>query len=211
MIVAAHATVRSCDHLKRFEDFPPFADEAVVNRFSNSNSVAQGDGNTDGRLQVFAVSGTLCPEKTGAQHSFGKKAFSLIEVLFAVAIVGVLVVTLYIAMANSIPMVRSCQENEIVTQILTEKLDTIRLYNWTQITNTWVPNKFIVGIDPLNTNSMPYYTGTVSIVEAPIAEPYKSELLQVTVTVDWLSNQRPQSQSMVTYVAKYGLQTYIMR
>ena len=108
-------------------------------------------------------------------------------------------------------MVRSCQENERVTQILSEKLDTLRLYNWNQIRSRFVPTNFVVGIEPLLTNSTPYYTGTISIVTAPISESYKSNLLQVTVKVDWVSGSRPQSQSMVTYVAKYGLQTYIMR
>ncbi len=138
-------------------------------------------------------------------------AFTLMEVLFASVIVGVLIVALYSAMANSIPMVRSCQENERVTQMLAEKLDTIRLYNWTQITNGFVPSTFLVGVDPSKTNSTPYYTGTVSIVRAPITEMYSNNLLQVTVTVNWVSNRRPQSQSMTTYVAKYGLQSYIMR
>ena len=140
-------------------------------------------------------------------------AFSLMEVMFSVVIVGVLVVALYSAMASAIPMVRACQENEHVTQILSEKLDTIRLYNWNQINEPgrFVPTNFVVGIEPMLTNSRPFYTGTISVVEAPIPEGYASNLLQVTVTVDWVSGSRPQSQSMVTYVAKYGLQTYIMR
>jgi hypothetical protein len=74
-----------------------------------------------------------------------------------------------------------------------------------------VPANFTVGRDPLDTNSAPFYTGTVSIVQAPITEGYGSNLLQVTVSVDWVSNSRPQQQSMFTYVAKYGLQSYIMR
>lgn len=140
-----------------------------------------------------------------------RAAFTLIEVLVSVVIVGVLIIALYSALASAIPMVRSCQENERVTQILSEKLDTIRLYNWNQVRSKFVPTNFVVGIDPLLTNSTPYYTGTISIVTAPISEVYQSNLLQVTVKVDWVSGSRPQTQSMVTYVAKYGLQTYIMR
>jgi hypothetical protein len=135
----------------------------------------------------------------------------LIEVVFAVAIVGVLVITLYGALASSVALVRSCQENERVTQILSEKMDTVRLYNWTQMTNGFVLTNFVVGIDPLRTNSLPYYTGQITIVQAPIPESYRSNMLQVTVAVGWVSNMRPQSRSMSTYVAKYGLQPYIMR
>jgi hypothetical protein len=128
-----------------------------------------------------------------------------------VAIVGVLVITLYGALASSVTLVRACQGNERVTQILSDKMDTVRLYNWTQMTNGFVLTNFVLGIDPLDSASRPYYTGTIAIVQAPIPEIYKTNLLQVTVTVDWVSDSRPQTRSMSTYVAKYGLQTYIMR
>jgi len=155
------------------------------------------------------------PSGSGNCHGARRKfsAFSLVEVLFSVVIVGILVVALYSALASAVPMVRSCQENEIVTQILSEKLDTIRLYNWNQINDLgrFMPTNFVLGIDPLKPNSTNYYTGSISIVKAPIPEGYRDNLLEVTVTVDWVSGRRPQRQSMVTYVAKYGLQTYIMR
>ena len=143
-----------------------------------------------------------------------RKAFTMIEVLFASAIVGGLVVALYAALGSSVPMLKAIQENEQVTQILSEKMDVVRLYNWEQITNRaqpFVPMSFVVGIEPWNTNSTPYYTGTISIAQAPITESYRANLLQVIVTVNWVSNNRPQSESMMTYIAKFGLQGYIMR
>ena len=141
-----------------------------------------------------------------------RRGFTLIEVIFAVAIVGVLVISLYGSLATSVALVRSCQENERVTQILSEKMDTVRLYNWTQMTNGFVLTNFILGINPLDSGSLPYYTGRISIVNAPISESYSSNLLQVTISVDWVSGgTRPQSRMMNTYVAKYGLQSYIMR
>jgi prepilin-type N-terminal cleavage/methylation domain-containing protein len=138
-------------------------------------------------------------------------AFSLLEVIFAVAIVGVLVITLYGALAGSVTLVKSCQENERATQILSEKMDTIRLYNWTQMTNGFVPTNFVAGIDPLAAGSPAYYTGRIVIAHAPLTESYRSNILQVTVSVNWVSDSRPQSRSMSTFVAKYGLQSYIMR
>src|SRR5947207_9966580 len=96
--------------------------------------------------------------------------FTLVEVMFAAAIVGGLVVALYAALGSSVPMLQAIQENEQVTQILSEKMDVVRLYNWPQITNRaepFVPTAFIVGVEPWNTNSRPYYTGTISIAQAP--------------------------------------------
>jgi prepilin-type N-terminal cleavage/methylation domain-containing protein len=163
------------------------------------------------RTNLIARQSMFHGQECGLVRRIGQSAFTMVEVMFSMAIVGVLIVALYSALASAVPMVRSCQENERVTQILSEKLDTIRLYNWTQMTNGFVKTNFVVGIEPILTNSRPYYTGTVSIVQAPISEVYRSNLLQVTVKVDWVSGSRPQSQSMVTYIAKYGLQTYIMR
>lgn len=141
-----------------------------------------------------------------------RAAFTLVEVLFAMAIIGILIVTMYAAIANSASWVRLCQENETVTQILSEKLDTIRLYNWDQInSNGFVPANFTVGIDPLQTNSRPYYTGTVQIIQAPISETYKTSLVQVTVNVAWVSGSRPQNRSMSSFVTSYGLQSYVNR
>ncbi len=143
--------------------------------------------------------------------SGGKVAFTLVEVLVSVGIIGVLVMALYAALNSSIYMVRSCQENERVTQILSDKMDTVRLYNWNQITNRFVLTNFVLGIDPLDVNSRPHYTGRLVIAYAPITEAYRTNLLHVTVTVDWMAGKRPQSRSMSTFVAKYGLQSYIMR
>ena len=136
-------------------------------------------------------------------------AFSIIEAVVTVAIMGLLFVVFYAAIPTTMSLVKLCRENERVTQILTEKFETIRLYNWDQVnSNGFIPSTFIVGIDPTVSNSLPYYTGTVTIVQAPITEPYQSNLLQVAVQVNWSSGQRLQTRSMISYFSKYGLQTY---
>ena len=133
-------------------------------------------------------------------------AFTMMEVVFAMAIIGFLVVALYAAIATSVGLVKSCQENERVTQILSEKMDTIRLYNWDQIrSNGFVATNFTVVADPLSANSTPYYTGQIAVVQAPVGSLYRSNLLQVTVNVNWVSGSRPQNRSMTTFVARYGL------
>ena len=129
------------------------------------------------------------------------------------SIVGILIVALYAAIATSTSWVRICQENEKVTQIMSEKLDTLRLYNWDQLTasNGFIQTNFVVGIDPTQTNSTPYYTGRLFIVKNPVTEPYQSNLLRVTVQVKWVSGLRPQVRSNTTFVAQYGLNSYVVR
>ena len=94
---------------------------------------------------------------------------------------------------------------------MSEKLDTIRLYNWTQLnSNGFVQTNFTVGIDPALTNSPAYYTGRVVLVKNPVAETYRSNLVQVTVNVAWVSSSgRAQNRSMSTFVTTYGIQSYV--
>jgi len=134
------------------------------------------------------------------------------EPLFAMVVVSVLIGALYAAMTSSVSLVRKCQENERATQILTEKTEVIRLYNWDQINNpTFVPTNFTLPFDPLATNSTAFFTGKVSIAQAPISESYSNSLLAVTVRLQWTSGKILQTRKMSTYVAKYGLQSYIFR
>jgi prepilin-type N-terminal cleavage/methylation domain-containing protein len=154
------------------------------------------------------------PARTAAPRRslYSSAAFTLVEVMFAMVIVGFLVVALYAAIATSASWVRLCQENEAATQILSEKLDTIRLYNWDQIrSNGFIQTNFTVGIDPIQTNNTPYYTGTVAIVTNAITETYKTGLVQVTVKLDWVSGNRPQTRSMTTFVNVYGIQSFVNR
>jgi Tfp pilus assembly protein PilV len=139
------------------------------------------------------------------------RAFSLIEVCISIVLVALLFVGIYGAVASSMSIVKLCQENERATQILSGKLDTIRLYNWEQLTNRFVPVRFTERFDVLDTNSALFYTGSVSIVEAPVHSKYSSNVMEVSVELTWTSAKRPQSRIMSTYVAKYGLQKYIMR
>lgn len=132
------------------------------------------------------------------------------EVLISIVVISVLCIGIYGAVASSISIVRVCQDNERATQILSEKLDMVRVYNWQQLTNGFMPTTFTERLDALNTNSILYYTGTISIVQAPITENYRSNLMQVKVDLQWTSAKRPQARSMTTYVAKYGLQSYIL-
>ena len=140
-------------------------------------------------------------------------AFSMVEVLFAMLIVGVMVVALYAALATSTSWLRDSQENQTVSQIMSEKLDTIRLYNWDQInSNGFIQTNFTVGIDPAVTNSTAYYTGRVVMLKNPVAEIYWSNLVQVTVNVAWVSPAgRAQNRSMSTFVTTYGIQSYVNR
>jgi type II secretory pathway pseudopilin PulG len=174
-----------------------------------SISVGRASGPMD---RKSAIHDSFCCEQNG-RHASSRggraRGFTVIEAVVTVAIMGLLFVVFYSAIPTTMSLVKLCRENERVTQILTEKFETIRLYSWDQVnSNGFIPAAFTVGIDPSVANSLPYYTGTVTIVQAPIAESYQTNLLQITVEVNWVSCQRLQTRTMSSFFSKYGLQTY---
>ena len=139
------------------------------------------------------------------------------ETLIAMGIFGLAFMSLFAALNSGVSTVRSTRETVRATQILEEKLDTIRLYTWNQVTSGYVTNVFYVPFCP--TNNLPRavrpagagctYTGIVSIVDAPITESYKTNLKQITIDLYWPSGGHARHARMKTFVARYGMQTYI--
>src|SRR5687767_1468813 len=71
-------------------------------------------------------------------------AFTLLEVMFAVAFIGVAIFSLYIALSSGFRVVEASRENLRATQIVVEKLETIRLYTIGQLTSSnYLPETFI--------------------------------------------------------------------
>lgn len=136
--------------------------------------------------------------------------FSLVESLVGMGLIGVVMVALYSAISTGLFNMRMARENLRATQILLQKTETIRLCNWTQISsNGYVPASFVVAYDPQSTNSGITYTGAVSIVNAVSGVPYSNDLKQVTITLNWVSGKLARQRAMSTYVARYGIQSFI--
>jgi prepilin-type N-terminal cleavage/methylation domain-containing protein len=138
-------------------------------------------------------------------------AFSLIETLVAVALVGVVLVSLYTGISNGFAFAKVTRENLRATQILQEKMETIRLYTWEQLnTPGFVPTNFLEGFYASGTNNGGLtYTGRVIIATAPIGETYASNMKQVTIQLSWKSGTIVRNRQMDTFTAKHGLQNYI--
>ncbi len=147
----------------------------------------------------------------GSQPSNGPAAFSLIEVMVAVAIAGIVFVGVYSSFSTGFAVIQLARENLRGTQILQEKMETIRLYTWDQInTAGFIPANFTdVFYASSNSSSGLIYTGTVAIATAPIAESYSNDMKLVTVEVTWASAHVVRRRQMSTLVSRYGLQNYI--
>ena len=129
------------------------------------------------------------------------------------SIVGVMFVALYSGFSAGFAVVQLSRENLRATQILQEKMETIRLYTWDQInTPGFIPTRFTDTFYPSVTNQTDtglIYTGTVSLATAPITESYSNDLKLITIKVEWSSVGVLRKREMRTLVSHYGLQNYI--
>jgi type II secretory pathway pseudopilin PulG len=157
----------------------------------------------------------LVQEGTGRARKHRLSAFTLAEILVAVLIVGIVSVSLFACFSQGFAAMEASRENLRATQILLQKVETIRLCTWSQLTNM----TFTAYYDPnsANTNaSGVIYTGTVTTNAAsdiPNTAAYKTNICIVNVSLVWtnyiLDRPVPHTRQMQTQVARYGLQNYI--
>src|SRR5215510_15130781 len=116
-------------------------------------------------------------------------AFTLVEVVVGMLVIGISVVALYGAISSAYNTVCFARENLRATEILTEKTEALRLYDWDQITTKgFIPDTFAVPFDPINTNAPgPTYNGRIKIRNFPHAVSYGTDMQLVTIDVQWTS------------------------
>ena len=159
-----------------------------------------------------------------AQNKDGRQsAFTLVEAMVAVLVLGVLGAGLAAAFSSGLSVMDAERDNLRATQIMMQKMETIRLLTWSEGTNsTYAPTNFTDYYDPTGTNSNSsgaVYSGNYSVASAPTNIPgdYSSSMRLVTVTVYWTNypaHGRPpivQSRQMQSLVARYGMQNYIYK
>ncbi|HWQ91972.1 MAG TPA: hypothetical protein VN673_09895 [Clostridia bacterium] len=151
---------------------------------------------------------------------WGERAYSVVEVVIAVFLLGTLTVALFGAFSTGLSAVQASRENMRATQILMQKMEAIRLFTWQQSTNrTLAATNFTDWYDPLGTNSNGggvLYRGVVTVGPAPASIPadLRSDLRLVTVTLHWTNHIGHsagilQKREMETLIAREGLQNYI--
>ena len=139
-------------------------------------------------------------------------AFTIVEVGIAVAIVGTLVVTLYTAIGFSFRTLQVTRTELRATQIMVEKLEAIRLYQWSQLLDTnFTPRTFTDYYYPASiaTNQGIRYDGTLSVDTVTFSNSYADCLRAVTIEVKWNDGGRSHARQMTTFVASNGFQRYV--
>jgi prepilin-type N-terminal cleavage/methylation domain-containing protein len=161
----------------------------------------------------------------------GTAGFTITELVIATAIISIAFVSLYAGIASSFSVLSIARENLRANQIMVEKLETIRLYNWDQInSNGFITPTFeapffptvITNMTGTNPDGTPIYTsytngmsggvtyfGTVEITNAPVSSAYATNMRLVTVSLVWTNGNVPRHRTMQTLISANGLQDYI--
>src|ERR1051325_3009125 len=89
--------------------------------------------------------------KLSLSSRFSQKlaAFSLVEAVVGMGVIGTVVGALMSGITTGTFTMRMARENLRATQIMLEKVETIRLYSWEQIkTPNFIPSSFTATYDP---------------------------------------------------------------
>ncbi len=164
--------------------------------------------------------------RTAPRRWRGDAAYTLAELWVAFAVIAITAVALFAAFSSGFAMVGLEREDLRATQIMTRRLEGIRLCTWSQLPTN--PINFVDYYNPSGTSNNTagtVYSGTLTVtnVTADIltsSPSYLGNMRLVTVEIKWTnyssgmfksSYGRPveRKRTMQTLVARYGLQNYI--
>ncbi len=141
---------------------------------------------------------------------------TLTEVVMATGIIAITGAGVISSINYGLCIMRIARENQRATQVMLEKLEAIRLYNWTQVTNAgFIPTSFTAVYDPTspaNSQGTIYY-GSMSVTAPAFTGTtpnYAPNLRQFNVSLNWTnSGGISHHRSLSTYVAQNGVQNYV--
>jgi type II secretory pathway pseudopilin PulG len=149
-----------------------------------------------------------------------QSAFTLVEVMMGTAVMVVVFVTIFGVMTEGLFVTQTSRENLRATQIMVDKMEGIRLFSPTQLTNNaFLLQSFTNWFCETNNIGMPnvqgygvMYTGTIAISNVLFSTSYTSNMQQVTINISWVSTGQgniAHSRSMSTFYANQGLYNYV--
>ena len=129
----------------------------------------------------------------------------MVEVVIATWVLTIVAVGLFGAFSFGFATIRIAEEDLGADRIMVQKLETLRVYDWSKITSGYIPTNLIASS---GTNGGPAYDVAIAIDPAPLMESYTNDLRQVTVSLSWNSGGLTRRRSMTTLVSRNGIQTY---
>ena len=149
--------------------------------------------------------------------SGNQAAYTLVEVVFASAIIALLFVTVHLGIAFGFSVSRAERENLRATQVILERMEGIRLFTFDQLSDANLnPTSFTKSYYPPSLGGQSpgiTYTGTVTIASSITLDPpatYSDDMKKITVQLDWNSSNVHRTRSLTTYAARNGIQNYVI-
>ena len=158
-------------------------------------------------------------QQTPARKAKGASnaAFTLVETMVSVILSAIMLSSLYACLASGIAIERITSEDLRATQILVQRLERVRLCSFDQVTDPdYNPRTSTESYNPggaaRGTGGAVYsitFTPSVPAV-GTLPESYRTNMLLVTVGATWKSGEVQRSRSMQTWVARSGIETYVV-
>ena len=139
---------------------------------------------------------------------------TLVDVIMAVGIIAVMCLGLVGSLSYGFYTMGTTRENQRATQIMLETVETIRLYNWSQVnSNGFIPSTFTGVYDPqapVGQQGITYY-GKISTFNATnIGGPAVStNLMVMKMSMTWTNRGIPHTRTTSTLIARDGIQNYV--
>jgi prepilin-type N-terminal cleavage/methylation domain-containing protein len=148
-----------------------------------------------------------------------RRAFTIVEVLVAVTIMGMAIAALMVATSSGLRTIKQAREDLRATQIMAQRLETIRLLTWKQLNDTKYFNTdiFTDYYDADKSTGTVYY-GKCELLSCPYSVDYASSLKTVRITLTWTNGVLSTNgvrfpyahfRTNDTLVCSNGLQSYI--
>jgi len=141
-----------------------------------------------------------------------RSGFTLVELMVSISIIAISFVSVYMGISSAFGVVQSTRDDLRATQILNEKMETMRLYTWTQIMDPGViPASFTNWYyEAAQVNEGTRYVGSVSFTAPGFSNSFSAGMRKVTVAVRWVNGTRTNVRETVSLVSSNGLQSYIL-
>ena len=138
---------------------------------------------------------------------------TIVEIVISTCILAILATGLIGCFTYGFYIMELARENQRATQIILEKFEKVRLYNWDQVlTPGFIPATFEDIYDPqaaAGSEGIAYH-GTVRVANVPFNTSYSSNMRELVISLTWTSTRNlTRTRTMSTYVAKDGVQNYV--
>ena len=146
------------------------------------------------------------------------RGFTLLETLVSVLLASITLSALYACFAGGWNLIRVTSQDLRATQILLQRMERIRLCDFSQATDQVLnPSSSKEYFDPKNQNAGGggvSYAITCAITtpsSGSLPEAYRTNMLLVSVAAWWTNGTQVFNRSMETYVARDGMQSYVVK